>query len=63
MGEKVTAGWGARPRPLSARVCGVPGALSETWRLAVNVPTLGDVKVMLTEQLALGARVARQVFV
>ena len=59
----MTAGWGATPTPLSARVCGVPGALSETWRLAVNVPTLGGVNVMLTEQLALEARVAGQVFV
>lgn len=62
-GEKVTAGAGAMPVPLRTRVCGVPGALSAAWRLAVSAPTLAGVKVMLTEQLALGARVERQVLV
>lgn len=62
-GEKVTAGAGAIPVPLSTRVCGEPGALSATWRLAVSAPTVAGVKLMLTEQLALGARVARHVFV
>lgn len=62
-GEKVTAGTTAKPVPLRASVCGLPGALSIIWRLAVNVPALAELKSMLTEQLALGARVARQVFV
>lgn len=62
-GEKVTAGEGAMPVPLRTRVCGVPGALSAIWRLAVDGPTAAGVKVMLTEQLALGARVAWQVLV
>lgn len=62
-GENVTAGAGATPVPLSTRVCGVPGALSATCRLAVSVPTVDGVKLILTEQLALGAKVARQVLV
>ena len=62
-GEKVAAGAGAMPLPLSTRVCGEPGALSTTWRLAVSAPTAAGMKLMLTEQLALGARVARQVLV
>lgn len=63
VGEKVIAGAGATPVPLRTRVCGEPGALSATWRLAVRAPTVAGVKLMLTEQLALGARVARQVLV
>ena len=62
-GEKVAAGAGAMPVPLRTRVCGEAGALSATWRLAVSVPTAAGVKLMLTEQLALGARVARHVLV
>lgn len=62
-GEKVTAGAGAMPVPLRTRVCGEPGALSATWRLAVSAPTAAGVKLMLTEQFALEARVAWQVFV
>lgn len=63
VGEKMTAGAGATPVPLRTSVCGEPGALSVTWRLAVSAPATAGVKLMLTEQLALGARVARQVFV
>lgn len=63
VGESVTAGAAGTPVPLRARVCGLPGALSATWRLAVNAPALAGLKLMLTEQLALGARVARQVLV
>ena len=62
-GEKVTAGAGELPVPLRTRVCGVPGALSDTCRLAVEGPAAAGVKVMLTEQLALGASVVRQVLV
>ena len=57
-GEKVTAGAGAMPVPLRTRVCGEPGALSATWRLAMSAPTAAGVKLMLTEQWALAARVA-----
>src|SRR5437879_11452804 len=56
-GDSVTAGVGATPAPFRARVWGLPGALSETWRIADNGPTLTGVKVMLTEQFALGASV------
>lgn len=56
-GERVTAGAAASPVPLRTRVCGLPGALSATWRSAVKLPTLAGLKVMLTEQFALGARV------
>lgn len=62
-GERVTAGAAASPVPLRTRVCGLPGALSATWRSAVKLPALAGLKVMLTEQFALGARVARQVFI
>lgn len=62
-GENVAAGAGATPVPLRTRVCGVPGALSATWRFAVSVPTVDGVKLILTEQLALDAKVARQVLV
>ena len=62
-GEKVTAGAGAIPVPLSTRVCGEPVALSATWRLAVSGPTVAGVKLMLTDQLALRERVARHVLV
>ena len=63
VGEKAMAGWGATPVPLRTSVCGVPGALSATCRFAVKVPALDGVKVILTAQLAFGARVAWQVFV
>ena len=62
-GEKVTAGTAAEPVPLRARVCGEPGALSATRRLAVNAPALEGAKVILTEQLFWGASVAGHVFV
>jgi len=60
-GRSVTAGAAATPVPFRARVCRLPGALSETWRVADSGPALAGVKVMLTEQLALGARVGVQV--
>ena len=62
-GEKVTAGAAAMPEPLRTRVCGLPGALSATWRLAVEAPTLCGVKLILTEQLAFGDSVGWQVLV
>jgi len=60
-GRSVTAGAAATPVPFRARVCRLPGALSETWRVADSGPVLAGVKVTLTEQLALGARVGVQV--
>ena len=62
-GEKVAEETAATPVPLKTRVCGLPAALSEIWRLAVSAPTVAGEKLMLTEQLALGARLAGQVFV
>ena len=61
VGENVMAGAGATPVPVRARVCGLPGALSTTWKVAESGPALAGVKVILTEQFALGARVFRQV--
>ena len=60
-GRSVTAGAAATPVPFRTRLCGLPGALSETWRVADSGPALAGVKVTLTEQLALGARVSVQV--
>jgi len=62
-GENVIAGAAATPVPLSARLCGLPGALSATCKLAVNVPALAGLNIMVTEQLALAASVAAQVLV
>ena len=62
-GERVTAGAAATPVPLRARVCGLPAALSTTARSAVDVPVVVGEKLILTEQLALGARLAGQVLV
>ncbi len=60
-GRSVTAGAAATPVPFRTRLCGLPGALSETWRVADSGPALAGVKVTLTEQLALGASVGVQV--
>lgn len=61
VGEKTIAGDGAIPVPFKARVCGLPGALSATWNAADKGPAVAGMKVMLMEQLPLGARVAKQV--
>jgi hypothetical protein len=60
----VTAGW--LPLPLSGTVCGLPGALSVTERLALRLPVALGLKLTEIEQLAPGARVegeSGQVFV
>ena len=62
VGENVIAGAGVAPVPFRARVCGLPGALSATWRVAESGPTLAGMKLMLMEQLTLGARVAVHVW-
>ena len=49
--------------PFSERVCGLPGALSATWRVAENAPALAGRKLMLTEQFALAASTEAQVLV
>src|SRR5215216_5451786 len=58
VGAKVTAGAGATPVPVSASVCGVPGALSLIVTLAVRLPAAVGEKVTEIVQLAPGAIVA-----
>lgn len=62
-GVRLTSGTAATPVPFSARVCGLPGALSATWSVAENAPALAGKKLMLTEQFALGASTDPQVLV
>src|ERR1700719_1841314 len=50
------------PWPLSARVCGLPGAVSVTVRIPVRLPRAVGVKVTLTVQLVPGATGVPQVF-
>jgi len=57
VGEKVTAGPGATPVPLSATACGLPGALSLIATEAVRVPAAVGLKVAEIVQLAPGASV------
>src|SRR5215203_3447481 len=57
VGEKVTAGPGATPVPLSATACGLPGALSLIVTEAVRVPAAVGLKVAEIVQLAPGASV------
>ena len=58
VGASVTAGAVATPVPLSATVCGVPGALSAMLTEAVRDPAAVGVKVAEMVQLFPGASVA-----
>src|SRR5271155_3420742 len=51
-------GGGATPVPLSCTDCGLPGALSVMFSVAVCVPAADGVKVMLMEQNLLGCKTA-----
>jgi hypothetical protein len=54
--EKLVAG--AVPDPVRATACGLPAALSVKFNAALRFPTVGGVKVTLTEQVPLGTTVA-----
>ena len=57
VGEKPTAGAGATPVPLSATVCGEPGASSVIATPALRLPLTVGLKVTEIEQLAPGRSV------
>src|ERR1022692_785581 len=57
-GENVTAG--NAPMPVSAMVCGVPGALSVIFTEAVRTPVVVGEKVTVMPHVAPGASVAGQ---
>jgi hypothetical protein len=55
--DKVRAGAGAAPVPLSGRVCGLAAALLVNVRAPLRAPTAVGVKVTVTLQAAPTARV------
>ncbi len=55
--------WVVVPVPLSATVCGLPGALSVTESVPVTLPEVLGVRVTLIVQFAPDARVELQVVV
>src|SRR5579872_4637071 len=63
VGLKLTTGMVVVPLPLSATFCGLPGPPSANVRLAVRLPLFVGVKVTLTLQDALAARLPGQLLV
>ena len=61
--ERVTAGSGAIPVPVSATLCGEAAALSARLSEAVSVPAATGLKVIEIVQEALAASVEPQVLV